>query len=102
VDGSGILADLRSLLHLGKEKGEIPLPENATADPAQVIYPRRGLVENQVREGAFRPTRSGGAARTDIRMSKALAPLRARALRVVNAPFATCTAARVRCSRRIA
>jgi hypothetical protein len=53
VDGSGILAGLRSVLQLGREKGEIPLPENATVDPARVIHLRRGLVENQVREGAF-------------------------------------------------
>jgi hypothetical protein len=53
VDGSGILARLRSVLQRGKEKGEIPLPENTTTDPARIIHLRQGLGENQVREGAF-------------------------------------------------
>jgi hypothetical protein len=53
VDGSGILAGLRSVLQLGREKGEVPLPENTTTDPVRVIHLRQGLGENQVREGAF-------------------------------------------------
>jgi hypothetical protein len=53
VDGSGILAGLKSVLQLGKEKGEVPLPENTTTDPARIIHLRQGLGENQVREGAF-------------------------------------------------
>jgi hypothetical protein len=53
VDGSGILAGLRSILQLGKEKGEVPLPENEPVDPANVVHLRQGLRENQVREGVF-------------------------------------------------
>jgi hypothetical protein len=53
VEGSGILAGLRSVLQLGKEKGEVPLPENTTTDPTRIIHLRQGLGENQVREGAF-------------------------------------------------
>lgn len=53
VEGSGILAGLKSILQLGKEKGEVPLPENAPVDPANVVHLRQGLRENQVREGVF-------------------------------------------------
>ena len=53
VGGSGILAGLKSVLQLGKEKGDVPLPENASVDPAHVIDLRRGLRENEVREGVF-------------------------------------------------
>jgi hypothetical protein len=53
VEGSGILAGLKSVLQLGKEKGEVPLPENTPVDPANVVHLRQGLRENQVREGVF-------------------------------------------------
>ena len=53
MDGSGILAGLKSVLQLGREKGELPLPENTTTDPARIIHLRQGLGENQVREGVF-------------------------------------------------
>ncbi|HEU4885298.1 MAG TPA: hypothetical protein VFT45_23755 [Longimicrobium sp.] len=53
VDGSGILAALKSVLQLGKEKCEVPLPENTPTDPTRIIHLRQGLGENQVREGAF-------------------------------------------------
>ncbi len=53
VAGSGILAGLKSVLQMGKEKGEVPLPENTPVDPANVVHLRQGLRENQVREGVF-------------------------------------------------
>jgi hypothetical protein len=53
VGGSGILAGLRSVLQLGREKGDVPLPENTPVDPVNVVGLRRGLAENEVREGAF-------------------------------------------------
>jgi hypothetical protein len=53
VGGSGILAGLKSVLQLGREKGDVPLPENTPVDPARVIHLRNGLRENEVREGAF-------------------------------------------------
>ena len=51
--GSGILRGLRSVLQLGKEKGDVPLPENAPVDPDHVVHLRQGLGQHQVREGAF-------------------------------------------------
>ena len=53
VGGSGILAGLKSVLQMGREKGEVPLPENESADPAHVVHLRKGLRENEVREGVF-------------------------------------------------
>ena len=52
VDGSGILAGLKSIFSLGKEKGDVPLPENEPVDPPHVV----GLHEapsGKVREGVF-------------------------------------------------
>ena len=38
---------------MGREKGDVPLPENAPADPARVVHLRAGLREHEVREGVF-------------------------------------------------
>ena len=53
LGGSAILRGLKSVLQMGKEKGDVPLPENASTDPSNVVHLRKGLRENQVREGAF-------------------------------------------------
>ena len=52
LEGSGILAKLKSVLGLAKEKRQAPLPENESCDPGNVvkIVKRSG---NQVREGSF-------------------------------------------------
>jgi hypothetical protein len=51
--GSRLLGGLKSVLRLGEEKGEQPLPENDGSFRARVVELRRGLREGQVREGAF-------------------------------------------------
>ncbi len=53
LKGSPILERLKSVVELGKEKGDAPLPENAPVDPEHVIQLRRGLSRDQVREGRF-------------------------------------------------
>jgi hypothetical protein len=53
VGGSGILGGLKSVLQMGHEKGESPLPENTSTDPTRVVHLRKGLRENEIREGAF-------------------------------------------------
>jgi hypothetical protein len=53
VGGSGILAKLKSVMQLGKEKGDVPLPENEPVEAVPVIELRRGLAKDQVREGEF-------------------------------------------------
>jgi hypothetical protein len=53
VDGSGILDKLKSVVQLGKEKGDVPLPENEPVHAAPVVELRKGLKKDQVREGVF-------------------------------------------------
>lgn len=53
VDGSGILNALKSVLQTGRDRGESPLPENASTDPLNVVHLRKGLRHNEIREGAF-------------------------------------------------
>ncbi|MFO0967573.1 MAG: hypothetical protein U0793_18595 [Gemmataceae bacterium] len=52
VHGSGILAKLKSVLGMGKAKGEQLLPENQTCEPKKTVKLRpRG--KDEVREGVF-------------------------------------------------
>jgi hypothetical protein len=53
LDGSGVLGKLKSVVGLGKQKGEAPLPENAACEPTAVVKlgPKRS--KDQVREGTF-------------------------------------------------
>ena len=55
VAGSSILQKLKSVATLGKEKNEVPLPENEPVSPTNVVTLRQrlGLQPGQVREGAF-------------------------------------------------
>jgi hypothetical protein len=50
LEGSGVLAGLKSVAVLGKEKKEVPLPENVAVSPGHVVTLRRGLTRTQVRE----------------------------------------------------
>jgi hypothetical protein len=53
VEGSGRLKGMRSVVEVGKMKGDAPLPENESAEPANMVQLRKGLSRDQVREGAF-------------------------------------------------
>jgi hypothetical protein len=53
LSGSPTLAGLKSVAELGAEKGEVPLPENASVTPEMVVQLRRKLGKTQVREGRF-------------------------------------------------
>ncbi len=53
VKGSKILKGLKSIVQMGKEKGDVPLPENESVHPENIVKLRKGLVKNQVREGSF-------------------------------------------------
>ena len=44
---------MKSVAELGKKKGEVPLPENASVEPTNVVGLGKGHRENEVREGAF-------------------------------------------------
>ncbi|MDP9347805.1 MAG: hypothetical protein M3P24_01450, partial [Gemmatimonadota bacterium] len=43
VEGSSVLGKLKSVFQLGKEKGDVPLPENESVTPARVVRLRDGL-----------------------------------------------------------
>lgn len=53
LDGSSTLAKLKSVLHLGQEKHESPLPENASVSVTNLVNLRAGLQHDQVRESDF-------------------------------------------------
>lgn len=53
VEGSGILAKMKSVFSMGQSKGDVPLPENESVDPQRIVKYRVGLKPEQVREGAF-------------------------------------------------
>jgi hypothetical protein len=53
VEGSGILAGIKSIFTLGKEKGDVPLPENVPVDVGNVIGLHEKPSPDAVREGAF-------------------------------------------------
>jgi hypothetical protein len=53
VDGSEVLAALRSVAELGAEKGDVPLPENESVEVERVRHVGKKKRPNQVREGVF-------------------------------------------------
>jgi len=53
LDGSAPLADLKTVTQVGAEKGDVPLPENESVTPENIVHMRAGLREGQVREGVF-------------------------------------------------
>ncbi|MHB8862742.1 MAG: hypothetical protein ACYC6N_10075 [Pirellulaceae bacterium] len=50
LEGNGVLSGMKSVATLGKEKQQIPLPENESVAPEHIVALRRGLAKNQVRE----------------------------------------------------
>ncbi|MBT7066443.1 MAG: hypothetical protein HN919_09090 [Verrucomicrobia bacterium] len=50
LDGSETLRGMKSVVELGKEKGDVPLPENESVDPDNIVKLRNGLKPGQVRE----------------------------------------------------
>jgi hypothetical protein len=53
LKGSEILKGLKSVVQLGKDKQDNPLPENESVTPGKIIELRKGLKKNEVREGTF-------------------------------------------------
>ena len=53
LPGSDRLRAMKSVAELGKEKQQIPLPENQSVDVKDVKALRKGLRKHQVREGSF-------------------------------------------------
>jgi hypothetical protein len=50
LEGAETLAGMKSVAELGKERGDVPLPENEPVAPDNVIRLRAGLKPGQVRE----------------------------------------------------
>jgi hypothetical protein len=53
LKGSQKLKELKSVAEMGEDKGEVPLPENETVTPENIVKLRGGLKKDQVREGSF-------------------------------------------------
>jgi len=53
VDGAKKLGGLKSVATLGKQMGDVPLPENESVNPAHIVKLRPKLKPNQVREEVF-------------------------------------------------
>ena len=53
LGGSKVLSKLKSVVGMGVQKGDVPLPENESATPESVVHIRAGLKKGQVREGVF-------------------------------------------------
>ena len=53
LDGAEELKRLKSVLEMGNQKGDTPLPENESVTPDRVIRYRGGRAKGQVRDGAF-------------------------------------------------
>jgi hypothetical protein len=53
LSGSKTLAGMRSVVAMGKEKGDVLLPENQAVTPETVLEIRRKMSPHQVREGRF-------------------------------------------------
>jgi len=53
LNGSQVLAGLKSVAEMAKTKGDMPLPENETVTPERIVQLRAHLKPSQVREGSF-------------------------------------------------
>ena len=53
LKGSEKLKGLKSVLQMGKKKGDNPLPENESVTPSRIVELRKGLKKEQIREGYF-------------------------------------------------
>jgi len=53
VEGSPILGSVKSVVELGKEKGDVPVPDNESVVVGETVKLGAGLKKGQVREGTF-------------------------------------------------
>jgi len=53
LEGSDLLKKLKSVVTVGAEKGDVPLPENDAVTPENIKKIRARMKPGQVREGAF-------------------------------------------------
>lgn len=53
VGGAGKLNNMKSVVQIGREKGEKPLPENDSVEIESIVSLRKKLTKDQVREGRW-------------------------------------------------
>jgi hypothetical protein len=53
LEGGALLRKVKSVAEIGTAKGDVPLPENESVTPGNVVKLRAGLRDNEVREGVF-------------------------------------------------
>jgi hypothetical protein len=53
LEGGAPLRGVKSVVEIGKETGDVPLPENEGVEPGTVVKLRAGLGADEVREGVF-------------------------------------------------
>jgi hypothetical protein len=53
LEGGQGLRGVKSVTEIGKAKGDVPLPENESVEPVNVVKLRAGLRKEEVREGVF-------------------------------------------------
>jgi len=53
LEGSEALAKLKSVIQMGRRKGDVPLPENEGAEPRRVVKLGKGRSKDEVRVGRF-------------------------------------------------
>jgi hypothetical protein len=53
LEGGAALRGVKSVVEIGQAKGDVPLPENESVDPVNVVKLRAGLRKEEVREGTF-------------------------------------------------
>lgn len=53
VEGGGLLSKIKSVLHIGQQQGQNPLPENASLTPKVTLGIGSGRKDDQVRTGEF-------------------------------------------------
>ena len=53
IDGAKPFGGIKSVAEMAKQKSDVPLPENESVTPEQVVVLRKALKRGQVREGRF-------------------------------------------------
>jgi hypothetical protein len=53
LEGGDGLRGVKSVTEIGKAKGDVPLPENESVEPGNIVKLRAGLRKEEVREGVF-------------------------------------------------
>jgi hypothetical protein len=55
LQGSGVLGGMKSVVEMGKKKGDVPVPDNQSVGPDHIVKLRHGLKPGQVREWEDEP-----------------------------------------------